>query len=196
MLRAMLKDEGEMMPQSLNRRRCLAMIGLGAVMLSAPALRAAAVPDFRFDGLEGGHHDLALWRGAPVMVVNTASLCGFARQFDALQALQDRFASQGLRVLAVPSDDFRQELADDAAVKRYCVLNFDMTLAMTTITPILGDKAHPFYVWMAASHGFVPNWNFNKILLGRDGLPRGTWRAAVEPLSTPILTAVEAALAG
>ncbi|WP_226341245.1 glutathione peroxidase [Gemmobacter serpentinus] len=179
----------------IDRRGGLALLGAGLVFCAAAGRAFAAdPPDFRFDGLDGGQHDLSLWRGAPVLVVNTASLCGFARQFDALQGLQDRFAAQGLHVLAVPSDDFRQELEDDAAVKRYCAVNFDLTLAIATITPVLGPEAHPFYRWMAESHGFVPNWNFNKILLGRDGQPRATWRAVVDPLSTPVLTAVEAAL--
>lgn len=176
----------------MTRRGMLA----GAVALALTgAARAGQVPAFRFDNIDGGSFDLTAWRGQPVLVVNTASLCGFAPQFDALQDLQDRYAEQGLVVLAVPSDDFRQELADEAAVKDYCAANFDLTLRMTTITAVKGAQAHPFYRWLADTHGFTPGWNFNKVLLGRDGLPRGTWGAPVAPLSRPILSAVEAALA-
>ncbi len=167
----------------------------GMTAFAASALRAAEAPTFRFEALEGGVLDSTQWRGKPVMIVNTASMCGFARQFDTLQNLQDRYAARGLVVLAVPSDDFRQELGSEAEVKEYCAINFDLTLAMTRITRVLGPEAHPFYRWMAEQHGFVPGWNFNKVLLGADGQPRGTWGAPVDPLSGRITSAVEVALA-
>lgn len=177
----------------LARRQVMAL-ALAAMAVPPAMGRAAAVPGFRFDNIDGGSFDLADWRGRPVLVVNTASLCGFAGQFDALQDLQDRYADRGLIVLAVPSDDFRQELATAAEVKQYCAVNFDLTLRMTGITPVTGAGAHPFYRWMAEEHGFVPGWNFNKILLGRDGLPRGQWGAPVAPLSDAITGAIDAAL--
>lgn len=160
----------------------------------AVPLRAAGAPGFRFDAIEGGTLDTADWRGRPVLVVNTASLCGFTPQYDALQELQDRYGPRGLVVLAVPSDDFAQELKDEAAVKEFCTLTFDLTLPMTRITHVKGKGAHPFYRWMADEHGFIPGWNFNKVLLGPDGLPRGTWGAPVTPMSSAITGAVEAVL--
>lgn len=171
----------------------LGLAGLSGLGLAAPSW-AAGAPSFRFDSIDGGVLDTAQWRGRPVLVVNTASMCGFARQFDALQDLQDRYAKAGLIVLAVPSDDFRQELATEAEVKDFCAVNFDLTLAMTGITRVLGAEAHPFYRWMAEDHGFAPGWNFNKVLLGRDGMPRGTWGAPVDPLSARLTTAIEVAL--
>lgn len=181
-----------------SRRQILGQVlAAGGTLLLAGGLgrgHAAAAPAFRFDNIDGGRFDLADWRGRPVLVVNTASLCGYARQFDALQQLQDDYADRGLIVLAVPSDDFRQELASAAEVKEYCAVNFDLTLRMTGITHVKGAQAHPFYRWMAEDHGFTPGWNFNKILLGRDGLPVGTWGAPVAPLSAPITGAIDAAL--
>ncbi len=185
--------QGAWMGQGIWTRRALGLGGIAA--LAATALRAEPAPGFRFAAIDGGELNSLAWRGKPVLVVNTASMCGFARQFDALQDLQDRYADRGLVVLAVPSDDFRQELATEAEVKTYCALNFDLTLAMTVITRVLGPEAHPFYRWMATAHGFVPGWNFNKVLLGRDGVPRGTWGAPVDPLSGRITSAVEVALA-
>lgn len=170
-----------------------AILGLALVGMVAMA-QAADAPSFTFDGIEGGRIDLGQWRGQPVLVVNTASLCGFVKQYDGLQALQDRYAERGLVVLAVPSDDFRQELATGAEVKSFCAVNFDLTLPMTAISHVTGSEAHPFYRWMAESHGFTPGWNFNKVLLGRDGQPVATWGAPVEPLSAPILAAIEAEL--
>lgn len=172
-------------------------IGRRAILAGAAAVLAAgharAADGFVFDNIDGGQHALDDWRGRPVLVVNTASLCGFAHQYDELQALQDRYGDR-LVVLAVPSDDFRQELASEAEVKDYCEANFNLTLRMTGITHVKGAAAHPFYRWLAQDHGFVPGWNFNKVLIGPDGQPRGFWGAPVRPGSAPMIAAIEAAL--
>ncbi len=104
--------------------------------LAAPAL-AASAPVIVFDSIDGGEIRLDHLRArGPVLVVNTASLCGFTPQYDDLQDLSDRYAAQGLTVLAVPSDDFRQELDDAQAVRDFCATNFDLTIPMTTITHV------------------------------------------------------------
>ena len=158
-------------------------------------LPAAALERFTFPSIDGGTLDLVEWRGQPVLVVNTASQCGFTPQYDGLQALQDRYADQGLVVLAVPSDDFNQELASADEVKEFCEINFNLTLPMTDITHVRGANAHPFYKWLRKEAGFTPKWNFNKVLLGPDGAVIATYVSATRPMSRPILRAVEAALA-
>jgi len=158
--------------------------------LSAPA----AFAGFSFPSIDGGTIDLDAFKGRPILVVNTASLCGFAPQFDDLQALHDRYAEQGLVVLAVPSDDFRQELASAAEVKDFCATNFDLTIPMTDITPILGDMAHPFYRWLAETEGFTPGWNFNKVLLDGEGEVVATWGSVMRPTAQPVVTKIEALL--
>lgn len=157
----------------------------------ALALPGAASAGYLFSGIEGGEIDLDSYKGRPVLVVNTASLCGFAGQFDDLQALQDRYGAAGLVVLAVPSDDFRQELASEAEVKEYCAVNFDLTIPMTAITPVTGPDAHPFYAWLRDDHGFEPTWNFNKVLLGPDGALVATWGAVTRPTSGAITRRIE-----
>lgn len=154
---------------------------------------AGAADSFRFASIDGGEIDLSDWAGKPVLVVNTASLCGYAGQFDGLQDLHDRFGEAAL-ILAVPSDDFNQELADEAAVKEYCELTFDLTLPMTEITPVKGRNAHPFYAWVKDQTGFVPRWNFNKVLLAPDGSIAGTWGATTPPESQAIAGKIEAML--
>ena len=161
-----------------------------AVLTATPT---RAEEGFRFASIDGGTIDLADWRGKPVLVVNTASLCGFAGQFDALQDLHDRFGDRAL-ILAVPSDDFNQELADEAAVKEYCALTFDLTLPMTEITHVKGTEAHPFYAWVKDEVGFVPGWNFNKVLIGPDGAVVATFGAPVAPESAAIAGRIEALL--
>ncbi len=97
-------------------------------------------------------------------------------------------------MLAVPSGDFRQELGSDEEVQEYCEVNFNLTLPMTTITPILGQKAHPFYRWMKQAQGWSPNWNFNKVLIAPDGNVAGTWRATTGPNATDIVRRIESFL--
>jgi glutathione peroxidase len=163
---------------------------LVAVFLAGPAM---AADGFRFASIDGGEIDLADWQDKPVLVVNTASLCGFAGQFDGLQDLYERFGDQAL-ILAVPSNDFEQELASEAEVKEYCATTFDITLPMTEITSVRGPEAHPFYEWVRAETGFVPRWNFNKVLIAPDGSIAGTFGSNVAPESRRIAGAIEAML--
>jgi glutathione peroxidase len=149
------------------------------------ALPAGAAEPFRFASIDGGEIDLADWRGKPVLVVNTASLCGYAGQFEPLQDLHERFADRAL-ILAVPSDDFNQELATGAEVRDYCQMTFGITLPMTEITAVRGPSAHPFYRWVRAETGFTPRWNFNKVLIGPDGEIAGTFGSGVDPAGAEI----------
>jgi glutathione peroxidase len=165
-----------------------------AALASFCLLPGVALAGFAFPSIDGGSIDLDSYKGHPVLVVNTASLCGFAPQFADMQELQDTYADQGLVVLAVPSDDFKQELNDAKAVKEYCAANFDLTLPMTDITHVLGDQAHPFYAWLAAERGFVPGWNFNKVLLGPDGEVVETWGSMTRPTSATVVRQIEALL--
>lgn len=169
----------------------LAGLALAAMIVLTPLARAS---EFRFESIDGGQIDLADWRGKPVLVVNTASRCGFTSQYDALQELHERFGPQGLLVLAVPSNDFRQELATEEEVKGFCDVNFGLTLPMTTITSVKGAQAHPFYKWVAQTDGFVPGWNFNKILIGPDGDVLETWGSPVRPTSGKVVGRIETLL--
>ncbi len=170
-------------------RRILAF--LAALLAALPALAAGP---FSFASIDGGTIDTAEWRGRPVLVANTASLCGFTPQYDALQALYDRYRDRGLVVLAVPSDDFRQELGSNDEVREFCAVNFDLDLPMTEITHVRGPQAHPFYRWLRQAHGFEPRWNFNKVLIGPDGALVATWGSTVSPTAAPIRSAIEALL--
>lgn len=167
-----------------------------ALALTLPALPAAAAmpPDLRFASIDGGEIALDALRGHPVLVVNTASLCAFTPQYDDLQALADRYAARGLTVLAVPSNDFRQELASGDEVKDFCAVNFDLTIPMTEISHVTGEAAHPFYRWLSQDHGVTPGWNFHKVLIGPDGELVQSWGSTVSPTSAAITDEIEALL--
>ncbi|MDR9395457.1 MAG: glutathione peroxidase [Roseovarius sp.] len=163
-----------------------------AILFALPA--AALDLDTPFQNIDGGELKLSDWRGQPVLVVNTASRCGFTGQYEGLQALHEKYSARGLVVLAVPSDDFRQELDKAADVKEFCELNYGITLPMTGITSVRGPGAHPFYRSVADEAGFSPSWNFNKILIGPDGTVADTFGSVVRPLSGRITAQVETML--
>lgn len=162
-----------------------------AVLLLVGRIAQAAPVGGTFPSIDGGNLSIEAWRGQPVLVVNTASHCGYTGQYAALQRVYDTYSNRGLVVLAVPSDDFNQELDSAAEVKAFCELNYDLTLPMTDITRIKGRKAHPFYKAVKAETGFVPRWNFNKVLIAPDGSVAGTWGASTKPDSGKILNLVK-----
>lgn len=170
-------------------RRRLFLTATTAALASGRA--AQATPTFTFPSIDGGAYDLTAWRGQPLLVANTASLCGFTDQYAGLQALHEAYQGRA-NVLAVPSDDFAQELGSDAEVAEFCEVNFGLTLPMTTIQSVRGPSAHPFYRWLASTHGFSPRWNFNKVLLDRTGQLAATWGSTPEPMGRRIRSAIDA----
>jgi len=167
-------------------------IVFACAILAMPAL--ALELDAPFDSIDGGTIRLSDWHGQPVLVVNTASRCGFTHQYEGLQTLYDSYRDEGLVVIAVPSGDFRQELASDEEVKDFCEVNFGLDIPMTTITSVRGSEAHPFYASLADEAGFVPSWNFNKVRITPDGSVAATWGSAEPPNSKAVTNAVEALL--
>ena len=170
------------------------------MFLMAPVAIAApsGAHRFSFDGIEGGQIDLGAFSGHPILVVNTASLCGFTYQYDGLQALYDRFRERGFVLVGVPSDDFGgQELSSEADVKDFCEVNFSIDFPMTAITHVRGAEKHPFYDWAEAMLGAqsAPTWNFHKYLIEPDGALAGAWSHRSEPEDPSIVSAIEAILA-
>lgn len=154
--------------------------------------------DHTFQSIDGAKLDLAQFRGKALLVVNTASFCGYTRQYEALQKLWQRYEAQGLVVIGVPSNDFgAQEPGAESEIKTFCEGNFGITFPLTAKYEVKGANAHPFYRWAAASVGSsaTPQWNFHKVLAGRDGQGIAAFSSSVEPLSGIVIDAVEKALA-
>lgn len=149
------------------------------------------VPDWQFNGVKGGTYGAADFAGKAVLLVNTASLCGYTPQYAAMQTLQDTYKDR-LVVLAVPSDDFHQEQPDNDAVAAFCETSFGLTLPITAITKVTGPQAHPLYAWLRDTVGFEPQWNFDKVLIAPDGSVAGTWRSAELPMGGAVEAAVRA----
>lgn len=130
----------------------------------------------------------------PLVVVNTASFCGYTPQFKGLEAVYQRYHEQGLEVIGVPSNDFRQEAQDKAAIADVCYVNYGVTFAMTEPQQITGSNAHPFYQQLAKQAGEPPAWNFHKYVLDRDGKVVGSFPSNVSPEDPEFIEAIELAL--
>lgn len=153
---------------------------------------------FEFAALDGSRLSLGAYRGQVILLVNTASQCGFTPQYAGLQALWDRYRSRGLVVIGVPSNDFgEQEPGTAREIAAFCTGRYAVDFPLTARVHVLGADAHPLYRWIAERLGedMAPRWNFHKYLIGRDGELAGVWPSRVEPLQSELLGAIEEALA-
>jgi glutathione peroxidase len=149
---------------------------------------------FSFTAIDGGALPLAAWAGHPVLVVNTASYCGYTPQYRDLEALWRQYRDRGLVVLGVPSNDFgAQEPGSSAEIKGFCETNYGVDFPLTEKYRVVGGNAHPFYAWVAATlgEGAAPRWNFHKYLIGPAGELAGAWPSSVGPGDKAITGEIE-----
>lgn len=169
----------------------MSLFGLGARKAAA----AGSAFDHSLPAIEGGTLDLGALRGRALLIVNTASFCGFTKQYAGLQALHETYEPRGLTVIGVPSNDFRQESEDAATVKAFCEAQFGITFPMSTPQKVTGREAAPLFRFLAEAAGGAPRWNFYKYLIGRDGQPIERFSSMTGPDSTSLTRAIEKALA-
>lgn len=170
-----------------------------ATALQVPAAAGTMTAnDFSFQSIDGKPMPLADFRGKVLLVVNTASLCGFTPQYTALQKLHEAYEARGLVLIGVPSNDFGgQEPKSEAEVKSFCQGAFGITFPLTAKYHVRGADQHPFYAWASDTLGMFngPWWNFHKYLVGRDGKLVSAFGTRTEPQSAEIVKAIEAELA-
>lgn len=182
-------------------RNILAIV-LTILLVSITAALAKSVPmaqahDFTLTAIDGEKMPLKQWQGKPILVVNTASFCGYTHQYAGLQKLWETYRDRGLIVLGVPSNDFgRQEPGSAKEIKHFCEVNFDVDFPLTEKMKVSGGNASAFYHMLRNRLGdqSVPRWNFHKYLINGDGIPVAFWPSAVAPMSDRIRKAVEAEL--
>ena len=162
-----------------------------------PAVSRVTAYAFSFPALSEGEIRLAGYSGRPLLVVNTASLCGYTPQYAGLQQLWTEFRDHGLGMIGVPSNDFGgQEPGGAADIAETAQHQYAVTFPIAAKAVVVGPNAHPFYKWAAeARPRDVPRWNFHKYLIGRDGYIADVFASAVEPTDTRIKTAIGRALA-
>ena len=152
--------------------------------------------DFKINSITGEIINLKDYQNKIVLVVNTASYCGFTKQYDDLQLLWEKYRSDGLIVLGVPSNSFNQEKKADTEVKEFCDVNFNIDFPMTTITEVKGDNSHEIFKWAEKNYGksAIPKWNFHKILINKEGKIEDTYNSFTKPMSKKITSKIESLL--
>ena len=148
--------------------------------------------DFKIESITGETIDFNEYKNKVILLVNTASYCGFTKQYTDLQELWDKYKSRGLIVLGVPSNSFNQEKNKNSEVKEFCKVNFDINFPLSTITKVKGDKAHDLFKWAKNNHGksAIPKWNFHKILINKEGKVEDTFSSFTNPLSKKLVSKI------
>jgi glutathione peroxidase len=159
------------------------------VLTLLPALADAcpALLDHRYTSLQGKPVNLCQFAGKPILVVNTASKCGYTPQFEKLEALHKRYRGRGLVVLGFPSNDFNQELATNREIAEFCKLTYFVEFPMIEKGSVTGPGANAFFRQLAAASGAAPRWNFHKYLIAPDGKTVHSFDTRVEPDSREVM---------
>ena len=152
--------------------------------------------DLNIESISGEIINFGNFKDKVVLVVNTASYCGFTKQYEDLQDLWDKYNKKGLIVLGVPSNSFNQEKKKNSEVKEFCEVNFSITFPLSAITEVKGNNAHELFKWAKSNHGSsaVPKWNFHKILINKEGKIEDTYSSFTKPLSNKIVNKIESIL--
>ena len=149
--------------------------------------------DLNIESISGEMINFIDYKNKVVLIVNTASYCGFTNQYNDLQKLWDTYKSKGLVVLGVPSNSFNQEKKNNLEVKEFCEVNFNINFPLTSITDVKGENAHEIYKWAQKNYGksAIPKWNFYKILINKEGKIEDTFSSFTKPTSNKILNRIE-----
>ena len=162
----------------------------GALMVNKVSANAYK---FNFTSIEGNIIKLNDWAGKPILLINTASLCGFTNQYNDIENLYKTYKEKGLSIIAVPSNDFGgQELSSNKEVKEFCEINFNTSFTLTEITNIKGKIGHPFFKWIKENAGFLafPKWNFYKYLINMEGNLDSWYASTTKPNSEKLVNAI------
>ena len=149
--------------------------------------------DFQLTSISGEKIDLADYKNKAFLLVNTASFCGFTKQYGDLQTLWEKYESKGLIVLGFPSNSFNQESDKDNEVKKFCEVNFNINFPLSTIINVKGENAHEIFKWAKKNYGnsAVPKWNFHKILVNKQGKIHKTFNSFTNPTSKKIISEID-----
>ena len=149
--------------------------------------------DLSIESITGEVINFNNYKNKVILIVNTASYCGFTKQYDELQQLWNLYKSKGLIVLGVPSNSFNQEKNNNSDIKKFCEVNFNINFPLTTLTEVKGKNAHELFKWAKENHGksAEPKWNFHKILVNKEGIIEDTFASFTKPMSKKITKAIE-----
>ena len=149
--------------------------------------------DFQINDISGKELNLKNFKNKVILLVNTASYCGFTKQYNDLQYIWEKYKNKNFVVLAIPSNSFNQEKKSNNEVKEFCEFNFNITFPITEISEVKGNNAHPIFKWAVENYGnsAKPKWNFHKILINKNGRVEDTYSSLTNPKSKKIISKIE-----
>ena len=146
--------------------------------------------DFTFVDIDGKNFPLSQFKGKPLLIFNSASKCGFTSQYTGIQKIHENYKNKGLIVIGVPSDNFNQEPGSEEDIKKFCMVNFNITFDLTKKNNVVGSEVHPFFEWLDKNYNAKPKWNFYKFVINKDGKLENHFSSMIVPSSVKLISAL------
>ena len=150
-----------------------------------------SIYDFNFLDIEGNMVELSIFNGKPLLIVNTASRCGFTPQYEGLQNLFTKYRKTDLTIIATTSNSFNQEFENPEDIKRICLVNYNVGFITSSPIEVKGNNIHPMYKWIKKNYNQSPKWNFYKYLFNRSGELEDSWSSIIKPDSKKIIKKID-----
>ena len=162
-------------------------------LLSSNKLMAEnnSIYDFSFLDIDGNMVELSIFKGKPLLIVNTASRCGFTPQYEGLQNLFTKYRKTDLTIIATTSNSFNQEFENPEDIKRICLVNYNVGFITSSPIEVKGNNIHPMYKWIKKNYNQSPKWNFYKYLFNRSGKLEDSWSSIIKPDSKKIIKKID-----
>ena len=147
--------------------------------------------DFNFVDIDGKNLPLSQFKGKPLLIFNSASKCGFTSQYTGIQKIHETYKNKGLVVIGVPSDNFNQEPGNEEDIKKFCMVNFNISFDLTKKNNVVGSEMHPFFKWLDDNYDARPKWNFYKFVINKDGNLENHFSSQVSPSSKKLISVLD-----
>ena len=147
--------------------------------------------DFTFVDIDGKNFPLSQFKGKPLLIFNSASKCGFTSQYTGIQKIHENYKNKGLIVIGVPSDNFHQEPGSEEDIKKFCMVNFNISFDLTKKNNVVGSEVHPFFEWLDKNYNAKPKWNFYKFVINKDGKLENHFSSMIVPSSVKLISALD-----
>ena len=168
----------------------LVFLVMSLIFSRTSAMASESLFNFSFEDIDGNQVNLEKFSGKPILVVNTASRCGFTPQYENLQNLFIRYKNTDLTILAITSNSFNQEYSSNEDIKKICLVNYDVGFVTSSPLSVKGDDAHEIFSWLVKEYGKSPKWNFYKYLFDRNGKLNSSWSSMTKPDNAKILSKI------
>ena len=147
--------------------------------------------EFSFTDIDGNNFPLSQFKGKPLLIFNSASKCGFTSQYTGIQKIHESYKNKGLVVIGVPSDNFNQEPGNEEDIKKFCMVNFNITFDLTKKNNVVGSDAHPLFKWLDNNYKVKPKWNFFKFVINKEGKLEKHFSSMVSPSSNNLISTLD-----